>query len=46
MNTEALLAMDEALARELQEMEDHLAGFSIGGITVTKSGKNELLCVV
>ncbi|XP_039122941.1 E3 ubiquitin ligase BIG BROTHER-related-like [Dioscorea cayenensis subsp. rotundata] len=37
MNIEAQLAMDEALARELQEMEDDIAGFSIGGITVTES---------
>lgn len=39
MTVELQLAMDEALARELQEMENQLAGTSIGETAGTETGK-------
>lgn len=39
-NVKSQLAIDEALARELQELENQLADTSLGGITRTEAGKD------
>ncbi|XP_010933875.1 E3 ubiquitin ligase BIG BROTHER-related [Elaeis guineensis] len=39
-NVELQLAIDEALARELQELENQFADTSLGGITGTEADKN------
>lgn len=39
---ELQLSRDEALARELQELENKLAGASLGGITGREAGKDSL----